>query len=142
MVHWYKRKIELKHMSSLFTLQKRLSATEPKAEDAVSSSLLLSLPLNFNYFSGCVIYCCGFNLNLPNDLILSTFSCVYGHLCSFIYVMFVQIICPIKMSCLIFYYWLVRFHYEFWILSERKKHSYTLLGPSSWSKELNWHETD
>ena len=37
-------------MSYPFILQKRLSATEPKAEEAVSSSLLLSLPLNYNYY--------------------------------------------------------------------------------------------
>ena len=83
-------------MSSLFTLQKRLSATEPKAEDAVSSSLLLSLPLNYNYYET-------FSVNWqqnqikPETILKKLFYIICMFVCVYIYIYnYLKDICTFK----------------------------------------------
>ena len=74
-------------MNYPFTLQKRLSATESKAEEAVSSSLLLSLPLIYNYYET-------FSVNWQQNQIkpetimkkLFYIICMYVCVCIYIYI--------------------------------------------------------
>ena len=83
-------------MSYPFILQKRLSATEPKAEEAVSSTLLLSFPLNYNYYE---TFSVSWQQNQikPETImkklfyIICMYVCVHVCVCVYIYIIILRI---------------------------------------------------